>query len=193
MQKNLKNIYQPPFLRQNFSLETRSTSTSNSHYQFCHLSQVPLITPTIFVSFHNNLTMFLSLVHQNSDNTTSHQLYVPSPNSAFCFFPHCKYLWCYLNIITYYFHLKQWFYLFRNLQFDVITPSTCFPGGSMVKNLHSNAGDAGIPSSIPGSGRFPGEGNGNPLQYPCLDNPMDRGAWRGTVHRITKSRTYLSS
>ena len=49
-----------------------------------------------------------------------------------------------------------------------------FPGGSAVKNLPASAGDMG---SIPGSGRSPGEGNGNPLQYPCLRNPLDRGAW----------------
>ena len=48
------------------------------------------------------------------------------------------------------------------------------PGGSVVKNPPSNAGDLG---SIPGSGRFSGGGHGNPLQYPCLENPMDRGAW----------------
>ena len=59
-----------------------------------------------------------------------------------------------------------------------------FPGGSGVKNLPVNAGDAG---SIPGLGRSPGEGNGNPLQYSCLRNAMDRGAWQATVHGITKS------
>ena len=59
-----------------------------------------------------------------------------------------------------------------------------FPGGSEGKASACNAGD---PSSIPGSGRAPGEGNGNPLQYPCLENSMDRGAWQATVHRITKS------
>ena len=58
------------------------------------------------------------------------------------------------------------------------------PGGSVVKKLPTNAGDA---SSIPGSGRSPGEGNGNPLQYSCLENSMDRAAWRATVHRVTKS------
>ena len=63
-----------------------------------------------------------------------------------------------------------------------------FPGGSAVKNLPANAGD---PGSIPGSGRSPGEGNGNPLQYSCLRNPTDRGAWRVTVHRVSKSRTWL--
>ena len=54
-----------------------------------------------------------------------------------------------------------------------------------------NAGVAGDVDSIPGSGRSPGEGNGNPLQYPCLENPMDRGAWWATVHRVAKSRTRL--
>ena len=49
-----------------------------------------------------------------------------------------------------------------------------FPGGSVVKNPLTNAGDEGL---ILGSGRSPGEGNGNPLQYSCLENPMDRGAW----------------
>ena len=58
-----------------------------------------------------------------------------------------------------------------------------FPSGSVVKNLPANAGDV---DSIPGSGRSPGEGNGNPLQYSCLENPMDRGVWRATVHRVAK-------
>ena len=56
----------------------------------------------------------------------------------------------------------------------------------MVKNLPANAGDAG---SIPGSGRSHGEGNGNPLQYSCLENPINRGAWRATVHEVTESDT----
>ena len=56
----------------------------------------------------------------------------------------------------------------------------------MVKNEPDNAGDAGL---IPGSGRSLGEGNGNPLQYFCLGNPMDRGAWLVTVHGVTKSQT----
>ena len=52
----------------------------------------------------------------------------------------------------------------------------------VVKNLPANAGDIRDSGSIPGSGRFPGEGHGNPLQYSCLENPMDRGAWWATVH-----------
>ena len=63
-----------------------------------------------------------------------------------------------------------------------------FPSGSVIKDLSANAGEAG---SIPESGRSPGGGNGNPLQYSCLENPMDRGAWWATVHRVTKSQTRL--
>ena len=59
-----------------------------------------------------------------------------------------------------------------------------FPGGSVVESA-CNAGDPGL---IPGSGRSPGEGNGDPLQYPCLGNPMDRGTWQATVHGVTKSQ-----
>ena len=58
-----------------------------------------------------------------------------------------------------------------------------------VKNLPANAGDIRDSSSIPGSGRSPGKGNGNPLQYSFLENPMDRGAWRTVVHGVTKSQT----
>ena len=61
-----------------------------------------------------------------------------------------------------------------------------FAGGSVVKNLPANTGGIGL---ILGSGRSPGEGNGNPLQYPCLGNPMDRGVWWAIVHGVTKSWT----
>ena len=63
----------------------------------------------------------------------------------------------------------------------------------VVKNPLADAGDIRDASSIPGSGRCPGEGNGNPLQYSCLEHSMDRGAWRATVHRVAKSRTQLSN
>ena len=62
-----------------------------------------------------------------------------------------------------------------------------FPGDSVVKNLPANAGDTGEVSSVPGSGRSPRGGNGNPLQYSCLGNPVDRGAWWATVHGVTES------
>ena len=68
-----------------------------------------------------------------------------------------------------------------------------FPGGSVIKNPPVNAGDAGDVGSMPGSGRFPGGGNGNPLQYSCLGNPMDRGAWQATVHGVAKHQMHLST
>ena len=67
--------------------------------------------------------------------------------------------------------------------------NVALPGGSDDKASVNNAGD---PGSIPGLGRSPGEGNGNPLQDYCLENPMDRGAWSSTVHGVIKSRTPLS-
>ena len=65
-----------------------------------------------------------------------------------------------------------------------------FPGGSVVKRLPANAGDLG---SIPGSERSPGEGKGNPLQYSCLENSMDRGGWQATVLGVAKSPTQRSN
>ena len=63
----------------------------------------------------------------------------------------------------------------------IITLRYGFPSGAVLKNLPVNTGDTG---SIPGSGRSPGKGNGNPLQYSCLGNPMDKGAWQATVHGL---------
>ena len=68
--------------------------------------------------------------------------------------------------------------------------STGFPGGSEVKESASNAED---PGSIPGSGRSPGEGKGYPLQYSCLENPMNRGACQATVHSVAKESYQFSS
>ena len=65
-----------------------------------------------------------------------------------------------------------------------------FPGCLDSEESACNAGDPGL---IPGLGRFPGGGHGNPLWYFCLENPMDRGAWQATVHGVTKSQTQLSS
>ena len=64
-----------------------------------------------------------------------------------------------------------------------------FPGGSDGKGSAYNAGN---PGTIPGSGISPGEGNGNPLQYSCLENPMGGGVWRATVYEVAKSQTRLS-
>ena len=63
-----------------------------------------------------------------------------------------------------------------------------FPDGSAVKNPLTNAGDAGL---IPGSGRSPGGGNDNPLQYSCLENPTDRGAWWAAIYGVAQSQTRL--
>ena len=72
----------------------------------------------------------------------------------------------------------------------------CIHGASqvalVVKNSPANAGDIRDLGSIPGLGRCPGKGNGNPLQDSCLENPMDGGAWWATVHGVSKSRTQLS-
>ena len=62
----------------------------------------------------------------------------------------------------------------------------------VVKNSPASVGDLRDMGSIPGLGRSPGEGNDNTLQYSCLENPMDRGAWRATVHGVAKSQTQLS-
>ena len=66
-----------------------------------------------------------------------------------------------------------------------------FPGGSVGKESACNAGDARVVGSIPGSGRFPGGWHGNPLQYSCLENSMNKGAWRATIYGDAKSRTGL--
>ena len=78
--------------------------------------------------------------------------------------------------------LSNWTELWARFQF-------IFPDGSDDEESACNAGD---PDSIPGLGRFPGEGNGNPLQYSCLKNPMDRGAWQATVQQVTKIWTGMS-
>ena len=75
----------------------------------------------------------------------------------------------------------------------ILTSYLGFPGGSVVKNLPANAAEARDTGSIPGLGRSPGGGNGNPLQYSCLENSMDTGAWWAAVHGVTKSWTELST
>ena len=75
-----------------------------------------------------------------------------------------------------------------NIHDSISVDKEDFPDGSVVKNPPASIGDVGL---IPGSGRFPGEGNDNPLQYSCLGNPLDRGAWWATVQGVTKNRTRL--
>ena len=77
------------------------------------------------------------------------------------------------------------------LKQTVQDPHMDFPGGVVVKNPFANAGDTRDSGPIPGLGRSPGDGNGNPLQYPCLGNSMDRETWWATVRRVTKSQIWL--
>ena len=79
---------------------------------------------------------------------------------------------------------------FRVWPLSMIMFASGFPGGSDGKESACNAG---VLALIPGLGRFPGGGNGYPLQYSCLESPMDRGAWRAAIHGVTKSCTWLSN
>ena len=92
----------------------------------------------------------------------------------------CIYLYVYACYIQ---------YLYLPMLCTPIHKHTGFPGGTVVKNLPANAGDSGDVGLIPGSGRSPREGNGYPLQYPSLENPMNRGAWQAIVHEVAESQT----
>ena len=83
-------------------------------------------------------------------------------------------------------------YALKNAHNWLVTPAfRASQVALVVKNLPASAGDVRDSGLIPGLGRSPGGGNGNPLQYSCLENPMDRGAWQATVHRVAKSRTWM--
>ena len=82
---------------------------------------------------------------------------------------------------------------FKNFELNPNTSECGFPGGSVVKNMPVNTGDAGDSGLIPESGRSPGGGNSSPLQYSCLGNATDRGIWWAIVHGVAKSRTQLST
>ena len=93
---------------------------------------------------------------------------------------------CYLALAYFIDHLYIKIVGFNYYMLIYIQIYMGFPGGTVVKNSPANSGDAGL---IPESGRFTGGGNGNLMQYSCLEIPSDRGAWRATVHGVTKSRT----
>ena len=84
-----------------------------------------------------------------------------------------------------YIHIYIYVYIYKSVCVS-LNHFMAFPMALVVKNLPANAGDAGDPGSIPGSGRSPGGGHDNPLQYSCLENPVNRGAWRATVHGVSK-------
>ena len=73
----------------------------------------------------------------------------------------------------------------------VVKNAPALPGGSAVKILAANAGDSGDMGLIPGLGRSPERGHGDPFQYSCLENPIDKGAWQAIVHRVTQSWTQM--
>ena len=87
------------------------------------------------------------------------------------------------QINNFYFLFPSFSFLLFSTEVDIRIGTESFPGDSVVKNLPANAGEASL---IPGSGRFSGEGNGNPLQYSYLGSPMERGAWLATVHGVKK-------
>ena len=82
-------------------------------------------------------------------------------------------------------------YLYLPMLCTPIHTHTGFPGGTVVKNLPANAGDSGDVGLIPGLGRPPREGNGYPLQYPSLENPMNRGAWQAIVHEVAEMTDHM--
>ena len=108
--------------------------------------------------------------------------YVPPPSQ----FKHFSKI----NKAKYYFYLPKVFHVLDMKTLELLSPTELnFPGGSDGKASVYNAGDLGL---IPGLGRSPAEGNGNPLQYSCLENPMDGGTWEAAVHGVATSRTRLS-
>ena len=94
----------------------------------------------------------------------------------------------YLSVLMYYFHTEYNAFLILDMSlWHRKSKWVGFRDGLTVNNPLANTGDVG---SIPGSGRSPREGNGNPIQYSCLEDPMDRGVWQATVHGVTKSCTH---
>ena len=90
-----------------------------------------------------------------------------------------SFTWQHLSFLHFFFHGARWLICFLHS----IPLYSGFPGGSVVKNPPVNAGDVG---SMSGSGKYPGERNGNPFQYSCLGDLMDRGSWQATVRGVTK-------
>ena len=100
------------------------------------------------------------------------------PSHTFQLIPYCRTFGCYYKQVCIHFWDQMWVDL-------------GYPGGSVVKNLRANAGDAGDMGLIPGWGRSPGGGSCNSHQSSCLENPMEREAWWAIVHGVTKSRIHI--
>ena len=104
-------------------------------------------------------------------------------------------VWVWWNLILFKLHVSHWFLDCEGDGQSFSTPPEGLnaPGGSVLKkNLLASARDIGDMGSLPGSARSPGEGNGNPLQYSCLENPMDGGAWQATVHGVSKRHDWVT-
>ena len=161
-----------------------------------------MLDPTTFGSISNLLIMRLSNLSQS---VTGASPLVQRLSSLFFFFPFISFhFFFFFKSISYQLklgpltvaeensHKEPSFMLFLHaLLYSIYTMG--FPDGSAVKNLPATAGSAKDLGSIPGSGRSPGGVNGNPLQYSCLKNPMDRRARQAIVHKVAKSQTRLSN
>ena len=159
-------------------------------------SPSPSLSPTVFRpllphSFH--LPPSLSLMHTCTHFSLS-SMWAPSKKNSHLPTRQEESSHQELNCWAPWSHTSQTLELQEN-KFELFKP-ICgillgFPDSTVVKNPPANAGDIGDKDSIPGSGRSPGEGTDNLLQYSCLENPMDRGTWWPTVHGVTKSQTQL--
>ena len=114
----------------------------------------------------------------------------------------CACIYIYIYIHTYiYIHPGEYYSAIKNeilscvitwINLEGVMLNAVVPGDAAVKNVPTDLGGTRDTGLIPGSGRFSGGGNGNLLQYSCLENSMDRGVWQATVHRVTKSQIILS-
>ena len=145
------------------------------------------LPPKIYFSF---VTIWLtSFNHFALPPTLSCLITTTMFSVSVCFFVWFIHLFCFVCFISF-FILYIWVKSYSFCLFPSDLFCVGFPGSSDGKESACKTGDLGL---IPGSGRSPGEGNGNPLQYSCLENSMDREPWRATLHGVAKSWTWLSS
>ena len=147
-------------------------------------------SPFVFlISFCTSLPSFL-FFHQVEDilNFSAWDIVSvqPVPSQRPCFLTWLLMVITWLLILCF---MHSWLLFVILVSAQLMSPQSILPGGSDSKASAHNVGDLG---SIPGLGRSPGEGNGNPLQYSCLENSIDGGAWWATVHGVAKSWTQLS-
>ena len=151
-----------------------------------------IVSPFVFlISFCTSLPSFFFFFHQVEDILSFSAWDIvsvwPVPSQRPCFLTWLLMVITWLLILCF---MHSWLLFVILVSAQLMPPQSILPGGSDSKASAHNAGDLG---SIPGLGRSPGEGNGNPLQYSCLENSIDGGAWWATVHGVTKSWTRLSN